>query len=139
MNLLLSILNETRSFAEIISAEWIGMIASTFILISFFFTKQTLTRLINLCGCIVFVIYGILLPSYSTALMNLALIVVHIVYISKDIAAKKKQKDAPANTEDPCDKAQEEQCADLSAQPTETSLDAQDDESPDVKDDKSES
>ena len=102
MNLLLSITNETRTFAQIMQDEWIGLIASAFILVSFFFSKQFVTRIINLCGCIVFVIYGLLLPSYSTMLMNIALVIVHIVFIVKEFLAKKRarleaqQKDQPS-------------------------------------------
>lgn len=92
MDLLLSILDETRSFPQILQDEWIGLLASAFILVSFLFSKATLTRIINLCGCVVFVVYGILLPSYSTAVMNLALIIVHIVFITKDVRAKLKAK-----------------------------------------------
>ena len=101
MNLLLSIANETRSFLQILQDEWIGLVASAFILVSFFFSKQMLIRIVNLCGCVVFVIYGILLPSYSTAIMNLALIIVHVVFLVKGIVAKKKaQKADDANTAD---------------------------------------
>lgn len=92
MNLLLSIANETRSFLQILQDEWIGLVASAFILVSFFFSKQMLIRIVNLCGCVVFVIYGILLPSYSTAIMNLALIIVHVVFLVRGIVAKKKAK-----------------------------------------------
>lgn len=106
MNLLLSILNESRTFLEILQDEWIGMLASAFILVSFLFTKQMITRLVNMGGCIVFVIYGVLLPSYSTALMNFALLIVHIVYLTKDFLAHKKSKQAsqePKESEMPND------------------------------------
>ena len=79
------------TFVEILKNEWLGIIASAFVLVSFLFSKQTITRLINICGCIAFVIYGILLPAYSTAFMNAALIVVHVVFLVKDYLAKKRQ------------------------------------------------
>ena len=41
-------------------------------------------------GCVVFVVYGLLLPTYSTAFMNGALFIVHIVYLIKDYLARKK-------------------------------------------------
>ena len=84
------------TFVEILKNEWLGIIASAFVLVSFLFSKQTITRLINICGCVAFVIYGILLPAYSTAFMNAALIVVHIVFLVKDYLAKKKAKQQEA-------------------------------------------
>ena len=82
------------AFLDILKNEWLGIVASAFILISFLFTKQTITRLINMVGCIVFVIYGLLLPTYSTAFMNGALFIVHIVYLVKDYKSSKKNKSA---------------------------------------------
>lgn len=81
-----------KTFTQILQDEWLGILASAFVLVSFLFTKQTITRLINICGCAVFVVYGILLPAYSTAFMNAALIVVHIVFLVKEYLAKKKAK-----------------------------------------------
>ena len=81
------------AFLEILKNEWLGIVASAFILISFLFTKQTITRIINMIGCIVFVVYGLLLPTYSTAFMNGALFIVHIVYLIKDYLARKKNND----------------------------------------------
>ncbi len=78
------------SFVEILKNEWLGIVASAFVLVSFLFSKQTVTRLINICGCIAFVIYGLLLPAYSTAFMNGALIIVHVVFLTKDYLAKRR-------------------------------------------------
>ena len=80
------------TFVEVLKNEWLGIVASAFVLVSFLFSKQTVTRMINICGCIVFVVYGILLPAYSTAFMNAALIVVHVVFLVKDYLARKKTK-----------------------------------------------
>ena len=79
-----------NAFLDVLKNEWLGIVASVFILISFLFTKQTITRLINMVGCIVFVIYGLLLPTYSTAFMNGALFIVHVVYLIKDFRLRKK-------------------------------------------------
>ena len=86
------------TFVETLKSEWLGIIASAFVLVSFLFSKQTITRLINICGCIAFVIYGILLPAYSTAFMNAALIVVHVVFLVKDYLARKKAKRSQSDT-----------------------------------------
>ena len=80
------------SVGEFFKNEWLGLLASAFILVSFLTTNQTRTRLINMVGCVVFVVYGFLLPAYSTAFMNAALFVVHIVYLTKDYLKAKKEK-----------------------------------------------
>lgn len=80
------------SFVEILNKEWLGMIASAFILISFLTSNQIKTRIINSIGCVVFVVYGFLLPTYSTAFMNLAMLVVHAVFLTRFIIKKRKNK-----------------------------------------------
>ena len=83
------------------SIEWLGIVASAFILVSFLFSKQLITRLINMVGCIAFVIYAIVyIKSFSTAFMNGALFIVHIVFIVKDYVARKKSKSNEAVTAD---------------------------------------
>lgn len=80
---------------DFLQVEGLGLLASAFILVSFLFSKQVITRLINFVGCIIFVIYALLFlptPSYSTAFMNAALAIVHIVFLTKDFIAKKKAK-----------------------------------------------
>ena len=79
-------------FLDILKNEWLGIVASAFVLVSFLTSNQIRTRLINLVGCVVFVVYGLILPAYSTAFMNAALIIVHIVYLVKDFKARKRLK-----------------------------------------------
>ena len=79
MNLLLAGI----SVVEILQNEWLGIIASTIVLASFLTTNQIKTRIINSVGCVVFIIYGLMLPAYSTAFMNIAMLVVHIVFLTK--------------------------------------------------------
>ena len=79
---------------EFFKNEWLGLLASAFILVSFLTTNQTKTRIINMVGCVVFVVYGFLLPAYSTAFMNAALFIVHVVYLTKDYLKRKKSKKA---------------------------------------------
>ena len=75
------------------SVEWLGIVASAFILVSFLFSKQLITRIINMVGCLAFVIYAtVYIQSFSTAFMNGALFIVHIVFIVKDYVARKKSK-----------------------------------------------
>ena len=80
------------SFVEILQNEWLGIIASAFILASFLTTNQIKTRIINSVGCVVFVIYGLMLPAYSTAFMNMAMLVVHIIFLTKHFIKRHKER-----------------------------------------------
>ena len=82
------------SVIEILKNEWLGIIASVIVLISFLTSNQIKTRIINLVGCIVFIIYGLLLPAYSTAFMNIAILVVHIVFLTKHFIKRRKETNA---------------------------------------------
>ena len=89
------------AFIDVLKNEWLGLLASAFILVSFLTNNQIKTRLINMVGCIIFVVYGFLLPAYSTAFMNGALFIVHIVYLTKDyLKAKKEKSEQPQDTAD---------------------------------------
>ena len=98
------------SFAEFLQNEWLGLVASLFVLISFIMTNQIKIRIINMIGCVAWVIYGFILPAYSTAIMNGAVFIVHIVYLTKYFINKRKEKNAEEqtteedNTEDKKDK-----------------------------------
>lgn len=74
--------------------EGIGILASVFVLVSFLFSNERKTRIINIVGAVIFVVYGIILPAYATSVMNGALIVVHIVKLTKDSLSKKKNADS---------------------------------------------
>ena len=93
------------SFVEFLKNEWLGLVASLVVLISFLMTNQIKTRIINMVGCIVFVIYGLLLPTYSTAFMNGAVFIVHVVFLIKHFVNLRKEKmkkiesEKEANTE----------------------------------------
>ena len=101
------------SFAEFMQNEWLGLVASTFVLISFLMTNQIKIRIINMVGCIAFVIYGFLLPTYSTAIMNGAVFIVHVVYLTRDFLRLRKEKNAKQeNTEENTEEATAEETAD---------------------------
>ena len=77
--------------------EIIGISATLLILISMAFKTDTykstlLMRFFNLIGSIIFVIYGCMLPSISTAALNAALIIVnarHMFLLKKENDNKK--------------------------------------------------
>ena len=94
--MILSMLGAT--FLEILKNEWLGIVASAFVLVSFLTSNQIKTRIINSVGCLIFVIYGLILPAYSTAFMNAALLIVHAVALTKYFMKKRKDKN-PENKE----------------------------------------
>ena len=58
--------------------ELIGILASIMVLISFVMNGEKKIRLINIFGATLFVIYGILIGSFSVWFLNGALLLVHI-------------------------------------------------------------
>lgn len=76
--------------------EGVGILASVFVLVSFLFSNERKTRIINIVGAAIFVAYGLILPAYATSVMNGALIIVHIV---KLVQSAKQAKNA-RNKED---------------------------------------
>ena len=64
--------------------EIIGLIASIFVLISFIPKDIKLIRCINIVGCIVWIIYGILIGALSVWLMNLLVMIVHVYHLIKN-------------------------------------------------------
>ena len=72
--------------------EIIGILATILILISMSFKTTSIKwsiwmRTLNIAGSVVFVVYGFLLPAYSTAILNAALVFVntyHLVILLKE-------------------------------------------------------
>lgn len=63
--------------------ELIGIIGTIFILLSFVKTGEKRIRQLNLVGSIIYVIYGVLISSFSTTVLNIIMIFVHIYYLKK--------------------------------------------------------
>ena len=63
--------------------EILGITATLFVLASFIVKGEKRIRSINIFGALLFVIYGALLPSFSTMLLNAALIFIHIYHLFK--------------------------------------------------------
>ena len=77
--------------------EIIGIIASILIVFSMVFKTTTykgtiLMRILNLTGSIFFIIYGFLLPAYSTAITNCCVFGLNIFYIFKETYDRRKEK-----------------------------------------------
>lgn len=63
--------------------EYIGLLASIMVFISFIFKKENQIRIVNIIGAILFVIYGILINSLSVWVLNGGLVFVHAYYLYK--------------------------------------------------------
>lgn len=64
-----------------IDVEIIGICASLLVFISFLFSEQKAIRIVNICGALLFVIYGILIGAFSVWFLNGGLIIVHIIHM----------------------------------------------------------
>jgi hypothetical protein len=86
---------EGASFLGIFLSEWVGYAASLMVAISFVMKDITKLRVVNIVGCALFVIYGLLMPSVRIGLpiilTNAAIIGVNIFYLAK---AKKEEVSA---------------------------------------------
>ncbi len=71
------------SFLGIVWVEWVGYIASAFVLISLMMASLLKLRIINLIGASIFCIYGLLIASYPVAVMNFLIAVSNICYLLK--------------------------------------------------------
>ncbi len=71
--------------------EWIGIIASVIIVISFFMKDIYWVRMINIIGAIMMVIYGIVIGAMSVYILNGMLVLVHIYYLVQYIVQKKQK------------------------------------------------
>lgn len=59
------------------SNETIGIIATASIVIGFMFSNEQKIRILNAVGAALYIVYGILIRSYSNILLNSILIAVH--------------------------------------------------------------
>ena len=65
--------------------ELIGITGTLFILLSFIKTGERRIRRLNLIGSIIYVIYGVLINSFSTTVLNIIMIFIHIYYLKKSV------------------------------------------------------
>ncbi|MFV8224756.1 uroporphyrinogen decarboxylase [Christiangramia aquimixticola] len=70
--------------------EWIGYLASFFVLLSFLMRNIVTLRYVNSVGCLFFVAYGVLLDSWPVIITNVAIVCVNVYYlfINKNKAAE---------------------------------------------------
>lgn len=65
--------------------EIIGLCATLFVLISFTQSDVKKIRYINMIGCILFVVYGVLIHSPSVWILNLICFILHIYKLVKKL------------------------------------------------------
>ena len=80
-------------------SDYVGILAGVLILISFIFKSVTKIRITNIFAAITFIIYGVLLMPNGLPLIitNAILIVIHIVFLSKNGFSLKKNKEEIEN------------------------------------------
>ena len=66
--------------------EFVGIFATLFIILSMCFKTTSIKgsvimRSLNIVGCVIFVVYGFLLPAHSTAILNTVLIFVNTYHL----------------------------------------------------------
>lgn len=61
--------------------EWVGYLASFFLLLSFLMRNITTLRYINSLGCLLFVAYGLLLDAWPLIITNGAIVLINIYYL----------------------------------------------------------
>ena len=65
------------------NVEIIGIVATIFVLLSFMMRDVKRIRAINIIGALLFVFYGFMIDSFSTSLLNSALVIIHTFYLFK--------------------------------------------------------
>lgn len=63
--------------------EWIGYAASAVIAISLLMIDVGKLRIINSIGCLLFVIYGLLVYAYPVAVANLIIVFINLYHLYK--------------------------------------------------------
>ena len=63
--------------------EILGIVATLFILLAFLQNGELRIRILDSIGALLFVIYGILIHSFSTVLLNTILIIIQIIKLYK--------------------------------------------------------
>ncbi|TCK66842.1 hypothetical protein DFQ05_2126 [Winogradskyella wandonensis] len=71
----------------ITGTEYIGYLASFMVLMSFTMKNVKKLRMVNISGCVLFIIYGFLMPTLRVGLpiiiANAAILVVNVYYLLK--------------------------------------------------------
>ena len=61
--------------------EYIGYAASLAVLIAFLMKNMRTLRIVNTVGCVLFIVYGSLLPSIPVIVTNAAIVCINLYYL----------------------------------------------------------
>ena len=61
--------------------EWVGYLASLIILISYITKNITRLRVIGTIGCVLFVMYGVIIESWPLVITNGTIVFINLYYI----------------------------------------------------------
>jgi hypothetical protein len=67
--------------------EYIGYAASGLVLISFLMKDIRVLRIVNSVGCVLFIVYGLLLFSVPVIVTNVAIVIINLFYLFRRKAA----------------------------------------------------
>jgi len=81
--------------------EIIGYAGSVLVLVSLLMTSIVKLRVINAIGCIVFSTYAFVIHSIPTAIMNVALFVIDVVFLVKILSSKANLSYVQTSSDDP--------------------------------------
>ena len=75
--------------------ELIGIVGSILVLLAMFVRSTTtkgniIMRIINLIGSAIFVVYGLMIPAYSTAVLNIFAVMVNGIFVLKMLSKLNK-------------------------------------------------
>lgn len=74
------------------STEWVGYLAMAFLVISFIPTKLNQVRILNLAGCIFFVLYGYLLGwRWPIIISNGLVAIIQVYHLIKSLNTKREK------------------------------------------------
>ena len=69
--------------------ELVGYLATFLVMLSFMMNDVTRIRVINAVGCVVWVLYGILLDSYPVIITNVGILAIHSGHFLRNFFQKK--------------------------------------------------
>lgn len=79
--------------------ELIGIVGTVFVLVSFLQKSEEKIRQVNIIGASFFIVYGIITKTYSTAILNTALLFIHLTKLNLIGKIKKQIRRTNGNAE----------------------------------------
>jgi len=72
--------------------EYLGLVASVIVFISFTFRDPVKIRIVNSIGTILFTYYAIVMNTFAVLVLNFGLLILQAVYIIRDIRARRNKR-----------------------------------------------